>query len=871
MGDVYQATDLKLGRSVAVKFLPEAFARDGERVARFEREARVLASLNHPNIAAIHGMEEAGGKKFLVMELVDGETLADRIRRGPIPIEEALAIARQITESLEAAHASGIVHRDLKPANIKVRDDGTVKVLDFGLAKAIDEPKGSSLQGLENSPTITSPAMTMHGVILGTASYMSPEQARGKAVDKRTDIFAFGCVLFEMLAGRRAFDGEDVADTLSRVIQRDPAWDLLPATVPPRIVDVLRLCLEKNLRTRRSDIADVRIDLDLAMNAKPMTVAASSRGRASAGWIAAGIAALLAGVMAVPAWRYLSVEPSVPGPPALFLASAPTGVELQPMVSVSPDGSMVAFIGGNPRRVWIRRLQTADAVALEGTGGISTVDVFWSPDSRHLAFRDRNGAQLKAVDISTGVVRVICDLQPSPFVGGAWGQDGTILLGGVSGLSRVPASGGTPVPLTMKDGASQAPRGGPQFLPDGRHFLYALGKATNPSGYLQAVIHVGDLASLDATPLIEADSYALAASGFLLFARGRTLFAQPFSPDSFQVSGTAVPIQRVVPDRPSFSLSQNGVLAVRSEDARDSTSDLMWTDRAGRALGTLTKPPTGDYANPAISPDGNRVAVNSLDPRNGKHDIWVIDLSRDVAERFTFGDESSVDPLWSPDGRQIAFLAERDGRLHIVAKATDGSGEQTLEDLGPGIVSLQGGSTLALSDWSPDGKFIVYAAGPSAVDRSLRILSVGDRTSRPLVIEADQPYSLQFSRDGRWIAYTARDAGRFEVFIRSFPALTHLHQISNGGGTHPRWGRNDGEIFYTNNGVNVVSLTASGGDKLPGAPRVAYSEGLRSPLDGRPHYDLSPDGQRLLVRKPTGVGDLSSVKVLVNWPAMLPQ
>jgi eukaryotic-like serine/threonine-protein kinase len=370
MGDVYQATDLKLGRSVAVKFLPDAVASDAERVARFEREARVLASLNHPNIAAIHGMEEAGGKKFLVMEVVDGETLADRIRRGPMPLDEALGIARQITDSLEAAHASGIVHRDLKPANIKVREDGTVKVLDFGLAKAIDEPKGSSLQGLENSPTITSPAMTMHGVILGTASYMSPEQARGRAVDKRTDIFAFGCVLFEMLTGCRAFAGEDVADTLSRVIQRDPGWDLLPATIPPRIVDVLRLCLEKNLRTRRSDIADVRIDLDLALTVAPAgaTVAVATVQRAPAAWIAAGVALLIAGGLALPAWRYMThrAEQALP---IRFVEAAPNDTDLQPVVSVSPDGTMVVFASGSAGAgsMWLRRMNAPAATSSTAT------------------------------------------------------------------------------------------------------------------------------------------------------------------------------------------------------------------------------------------------------------------------------------------------------------------------------------------------------------------------------------------------------------------------------------------------------------------------------------------------------------------------
>jgi Tol biopolymer transport system component/predicted Ser/Thr protein kinase len=865
MGDVYQATDLKLGRSVAVKFLPEAFARDSERLTRFEREARVLASLNHPNIAAIHGMEDADGKKFLVMELVDGETLAERIARGPIPLNEAIGIARQITESLEAAHASGIVHRDLKPANIKVASDGRVKVLDFGLAKALDVTSSSAT--IANSPTMMS-GMSMPGMILGTAAYMSPEQARGKAVDKRTDIFAFGCVLFEMLTGRRAFDGEDVADILSRVIQREPDWSLFPANVPPRVIGVLRLCLEKNLRTRRSDIADVRIDLDLALNAAPdqaSTSSAAAVGRSRAGWIAAGVAVVLAAAMALPTWRYFT-RVADPVPPAQFSVAAPNGQDLQPTVAVSPDGQWVAFVSGSSgnQRVWLRRIASTETVELAAASG-ALLSLFWSPDSRQLGFFVAAG-RLKAVDVATGAARVICETDNATY-GGAWSADGTILFGTTAGVRRVPAAGGVPELLALSDGADpKALRLVSQFLPDGRHFLYAV-QLPAGVGASQAAIYVGDVQAGTGRYLLDAESHALAAQGYILFVRAGTLFAQRFDANSFQLSGQAQPVQAVIPSFPSFAVSRNGVLALRPAEAARPPSDLAWLDRTGAPLGTLKKPPTGDYANPAISPDGRRVAVNSLDARSGRNDIWIIDTARDVAERFTVGDGSSSDPVWSPDGRQVAFVSERNGRIQIVSKAIDGSGEQVLEDLGPGRMSTQ--LSVVTTDWSPDGKFIVYSdtrGGQS--QRTIHLLTVAERKSSVLMLPAVRPYSARFSHDGKWMTYAATDSGRMEAYIVAFPELNRKHQLSNEGGIHPRWGRNDREVFYDAKGLGVVDLKASGEDLQPGASRVVYDRDLAGPLDGRHHYAVAPDAQRLLVRQPLGTNP-SAVRILVNWPAML--
>jgi WD40-like Beta Propeller Repeat len=485
----------------------------------------------------------------------------------------------------------------------------------------------------------------------------------------------------------------------------------------------------------------------------------------------------------------------------------------------------------------------------------------------HLAFRD--AGQLKATEVATGATRVIADVTSAGIFGGAWSSDGTILVGSATGVLRVNATGGAPSPLALADGAGpKTARAVSQFLPDGVHFLYAVPKTETPNPGL--TVYVGDLRTGDARALLDANSWAQAASGYLLFVRAGTLYAQTFNAGSMELSGEAIAIEQVIPGLPTFSVSQTGILGIRPAEGRP-PSDLVWIDRNGAEQGTLKKPPTGDYGNPAVSPDGTRVAVNSVDSRSGRSDIWIIDTARDVAERFTLGDGPSADPLWSLDGRQIAFVSERNGRLYIVAKAIDGSGEQVLEDCGPGTLSFSGALRVVLSDWSADGKLIAYSFGQGGGLRSIRVLSVADRRSHDLPLQSVSPYSMRFSRDGKWIAYAASDSGQMEVFIRAYPALNQLHQVSNGGGRHPRWGKNDREIFYSNRVVNVVSLTEEGTDLRPGVSRAVYDRDLREPLDNRHHYTITADAQRLLVRRPIGGGALSSVHVLVNWPAMLPQ
>jgi WD40 repeat protein len=573
---------------------------------------------------------------------------------------------------------------------------------------------------------------------------------------------------------------------------------------------------------------------------------------------------VLAAAMVLPTWRYFTrVEDRVP--PAQFSVVAPGGQNLQPTVAVSPDGQWVAFVSGGSgnQSVWLRRIDSPETVELTAASGAER-SLIWSPDSRQLAFfvADR----LKAVDVATGAARVTCETDNSLF-GGAWSPDGTILFGTTTGLRRVAAAGGVPEPLTLSDGADPgALRRVSQFLPDGRHFLYAV-QLPAGLGAPQVAIHVGDVQAATGRHLFDADSLALAAQGYILFVRAGMLFAQRFDANSFQLSGQAQPLQAVMPDGTSFSVSRNGVLALRPAEATRPPSDLAWIDRGGTPLGKLKKPPTDDYANPAISPDGRRVAVNSLDRRSGRNDIWIIDTARDVAERFTVGEGSSADPVWSPDGRQLAFVSERNGGLQIVSRATDGSGEQVLEDLGPGQVANR--NTVITTDWSPDGRFIVYSdarRGPS--QRTIRMLTVAEQKSSVLMLPAVDPYSARFSHDGKWMTYAAMDSGRMEAYIVAFPDLTRKHQVSNEGGIHPRWGRNDREVFYDAKDLRVVDLKASAEDLLPGAARVGYDRDLASPLDGRHHYAVAPDAQRLLVRQPLGTNP-SAVRILVNWPAML--
>ena len=693
MGDVYQATDSKLGRSVAIKLLPEAFSKDAERLARFEREARVLASLNHSNIASIHGLEESGDRKFLVMELVEGETLAQRIKRGPIPLDESLEIAKQICEALESAHEKGIIHRDLKPANVKITPEGKVKVLDFGLAKAFQTETSNA--NLSQSPTL-SMAATNAGIILGTAAYMSPEQAKGRAVDKRTDIFAFGCVLYEMLTGRAAFDGDDLTEILGRVVTAEPDWNRLPARVPNRIRELLRLCLQKDAKKRLHDAADVRIGIEQALT-EPAATSTSVPARSSRfAWVARAFAAIIIVALTIPTAVHLRETPPSPPETRVDIVTPATN---DVSFALSPDGRQIVFVasGDRPTQLWVRPLDSVKAQPLAGTEGASRP--FWSPDSRSVGFFA--GGKLKRVDIGGGGLIQTLATTTVNF-GGTWSARGVILFASSPGspLFRIPAVGGDAVAVT-KLGPGQTGHFFPQFLPGGRQFLFSVAGQTETEG-----MYLGSLDSPESRRLTAADSAAnsmpsggIAAdakgmylpSGWLLYTRQGTLVARRFDPARGELTSDPVIVADAVV---SFSVSPAGLVAYRAGRVTN-RRQLTWFDRPGKAAGTLGGLDENGLIGPEVSPDGRRVAVTRT--VEGNMDIWLLDGARTT--RFTFDESPDQWPIWSPDGSRIAFSSSRKGVNDLYQKPSNGAGSEEL--------LLESSQQKISNDWSPDGRFIL--------------------------------------------------------------------------------------------------------------------------------------------------------------------
>ena len=862
MGEVYRARDTKLGRDVALKILPFEFTNDPERVARFQREAQVLASLNHPNIGAIYGLEEASGLTALVLELVEGQTLADRVARGPIPIVEALPIARQIAGALEAAHQKGIVHRDLKPANIKIRSDGTVKVLDFGLAKAL-EPGTSAATGtsLANSPTITSPAMmTGVGVMLGTAAYMSPEQARGQPVDKRADIWALGCVLFEMLTGRAAFSGETLSDIAARILEREPAWDRLQPDVPDGIRRLLKRCLRKDPADRVHDIADARIEIVDALS-EPVTGgpdASRVRGKERSLWLALGLIAIAATVAVGLALGYLrGSEPST----GVIDFSINLGENTPGYgIAVSPDGRRIAIgaqVGARPQ-IWLQSLDASATGPLAGTE--FGTQPFWSPDGSSLGFF-ANG-KLQKIDPFGGPPAVICNVPGSAR--GSWNADGLVIFSSGGQLFRVPVAGGTPARVALADGEEeQSFRSFPQFLPDNRHFLYHV----NANG--RRAVYLGTVDGREAKHLVDSEFPAtFAAPGYLLFVRGTALMAQAFDQSSLSLTGDASVVASnvaagYVGGAPAFSASNNGVLAfvpIRAGNA----GQLTWFDRTGRTLGSIQRPPGDEYLNPSISPGGDQVAVNRMDPGSGNWDIWTVDLARDVASRVTVDPAQDTDPVWSPDGKVIAFASLR-GPKPGLYRTSLGSGTAEL------LLALADPFGLVLpTDWSQDGRFLLYQVQDSSNPRwSIWLLPLsGDRTPMVLLSNEFTNYGAHLSPDGNWIAYNSTESGTYDVYVQRFQSPGPKMRIARG--VHPRWNQNGREIVFWSEpgGLTSVELEPSASGVRVGIPKPLISAKIPTLLDARPHYDFTRDGERFLIRQPAGLSG-STASVIVNWPAKL--
>jgi serine/threonine-protein kinase len=854
MGEVYRATDSRLGRDVALKLLPEKFARDTERMARFEHEAKVLASLNHPNIASIYGLEESNGARALVMELVEGVTLAERIKKGPLSLDEALPIAKQIAEGLEYAHERGIIHRDLKPSNVNVRPDGQAKILDFGLAKALEGE--TSEEEIENSPTLSAVA-TGIGVLLGTAAYMSPEQARGKRVDRRADIWAFGCVLYEMLTGREAFAGETTSDILACVIRVEPDWSSIPTSVPPRIRELLRRCLQKDPKQRLRDIGDARITIEEALSGAaqeaeiPQAVTVQPVWRRLLPW-AAGI--LLAAVASFGVWE---LRPRAPvGQIVHFSFAPPAGHSLvgQPIgstsLAISPDGTSVAFVvePGGASQLYLRRMDQSEATPLKGTEGGDAP--FFSTDGQWVGFFA--DGKLKKISVLGGTPVTLCDAPINR--GGTWTPDDTIIfapsLG--SGLMRVSATGGTPQPFTRLDSSKdEITHRWPQVLPGGKAVVYAIGIEFN-----SATIAVASLKSGAAKTLAIRGGYPrYITGGYLVFERQEGLYAVPFDPERLEVTGSPFPVLQVqaapLGGMAGFAVSETGSLVYIPPV--ETIAKLAWVNRKG-VLEPL-EAPGRDYLGLRLSPDGKRVVT--LIREKGFNDIWMYDIQRGTLTRLTFASGDNVNPIFSPDGQRIAFSRLKDGNFSILAKPADGSGsEETL--LPPQSVRSTPVS------WSLDGKSLAYVHFDRTGKREIWVLPLeGERKPQPLLANQFYNQGAAFSPDGKYLAYVSNENGRNEVYVIPFRNGSGKWQISTNGGGGPIWQRDGRELFYRESG-NIMGVDIATQPTFHAStPRAIVPAKAMGNLAG---YDVSPDGQRFLISQQSNEGAQTElINVILNW------
>jgi len=867
MGEVYRAHDTRLGRDVAMKILPRLFTSDPDRLARFEREARVLASLSHPHIGAIYGLEDADGVRALVLELVQGETLGERITRGPIPLNETLTIARQVADAIDAAHEKGIIHRDLKPANIKLTPDGVAKVLDFGLAKAAS---GDAVPANLSPSAAMTVGGTQEGVILGTAAYMSPEQARGRSADKRADVWAFGVVLYEMLTGRPAFEGESFSDVLAKVIEREPDWTALPASTPPRLRELLRRCAKRDPRMRLQAIGDARVQIDeLISGATEETdtvfpVQARAPRNERLAWIVATVSLVITAALAVPATLYLRRVV-----PEAFLTrfEIPTPPTSDPVsFALSADGRQLAFVAtaqGAPR-LWVRPLDQVAAQPIAGTEGASYP--FWAPDGRTIGFFADN--KLKRIDLGSGGPQVLADV--SGGRGGTWNRDGVILFGtsGHLPLMRVMGTGGTPLAATRL-----APGEGnhrwPQFLPDGRHFLFFGGSGTPDT----RVMYVGTLDGGEPKRVLAAESAAIyAPPGALLRVHQGALLAQQFDPERAAVRGDSILVaQGVGVDdgsyRGAFAVSATGVLAHRA--ARGERRQLTWVDREGIVQGTVGPPDENALSSPELAPDGRRVAVHRTVQTNT--DVWLIDIGRDAPIRFTFDARLDVLPAWSPDGLRVVFASLRNGVNELFEKSASSAGDEQ-----PLLVTGEPKTPL---EWSPDGKFLLYATQNQKTGSDLWALPMGgDRKPFPVVQTSFDEMGGQFSPDGRWVAYESNESSVVQIYVRPFQGPGGPWQVSTAGGTQPRWRLDGRELFFVAPDARLMAVPiAVGADRHTldvGTPlplfRTRLASGANIPVgrESRSQYAVSADG-RFLMNMAVEGATAAPITVVLNWEAAL--
>jgi serine/threonine-protein kinase len=865
MGEVYRATDTKLGRDVALKILPEAFAQDAQRMTRFQREAQVLASLNHPNIATIHGIEDGAGVRALVMELVEGPTLAERIAQGALSLEEALPIAKQIAEALEYAHERGIIHRDLKPANVKITTDGKAKVLDFGLAKALSDD--SSLQDASHSPTL-SMAATKAGVILGTAAYMSPEQARGKPADRRADIWSFGVVLYEMLSGRQIFGGETASDSMAAVITREPDWTALPAGVPPRIRGLLRRCLTKDPKQRLRDIGEARIAIEevLAGGGASEEAEKEIAGKMPAvptwqrtmPWGLVGILAIVAGIAL---WRGSLTKPATV---ERFSITLPIGAQFDPgpapALAISPDGNQMVFGAsmGVGWRLYSRSLSELEPVLI--TGVETGRNPFFSPDGKWLGYL--GSGSIKKVPVTGGTPQTVCaNVALTDGRGATWGPGDRIIFSGTSGgLQEVSALGGKPKELTRPD-----PKNGevshrlPEFLPGGQDVLFTV--ETTSGNFNSARIAVLSLKTGQWRTLIEGGSHPrYSPTGHIIFGRNYQLFAVPFNLSKLEVTGPAVPVaDRVMVNLSSgvamYGVSANGTLIYLPFGAYISKRQLVWVDRKGTVENVAA--PANEFDQPSLSADGKKIAVHLP---GGNDDIWTFDLLRGTLTRLTFQIGEDEAPLWTPDGRRVIYASSTGNEPRAIYwKNGDGSGAEER------LVAV--GNHTHLSSISPDGKLLVLTNYETESRGDIWLVSLeANHEAKPFLKTPFNEREGKISPDGRWIAYASDESGSDEVYVQALGGAGGKWQISTEGGFAPLWARSGSELFYRN-GDKVMAVSYAGKPEFsPSPPRTLFEGHFEMHPRREGIYDISPDGKRFLMVKSAGAeAGLSQLHVVVNW------
>jgi serine/threonine-protein kinase len=913
---VFRARDTRLNRDVALKILPEAFASDPDRLARFTREAQVLASLNHPHIAAIHGIEESGGMRALVLELVEGDGLDQKIgsresgvgsragtgrdtrgaNRG-LPADEALRIARQMADALDAAHRRGIVHRDLKPANVKVRPDGTVKVLDFGLAKAMQPGVGSRESGvgresgIGDAATVTSPAMTVHGVILGTAAYMSPEQARGEAVDQQADIWAFGCVLFEMLAGRRAFEGRTISDTIAAILRADPDWGRLPRDLHPRVRMLLERCLEKDTASRCHSIADARVDVEKALSdpapaspgGPPLVRAFGAR---TAAWVAAAaVASALATFAAV---RWLAPPPAPPRverfthalPADLQFTQAGSG-----LVAVAPDGSSLAYTAGG--MLHLRPIDRADGRPIAGTRG-APAGPFFSPDGRSIGYLDFQLGELRRIPIDGGTPITLTRI--TNLYGATWQEDDTILFATEDGIWTMPAAGGAPAQLIKCEGGERAH--GPQLLPGGRWILFTLRAGGGPTTWDDATLVAQSLETGERRTVGPGrDGRYIAATGHLVFGLKSALFAVPFDPATMQPRGAA---RAVVEDvRPpsrfpgmtgtaNYDVSRAGTLVyVEGTEPPPFELELVRVDRRGAATPIL--PDKRAWWRPVLSPDGSRIAVEVGEIASSEQ-IWIVDPKAGTASALTHGRYSNVFAAWSRDGASLYYRAEPPNAAGIYRQALDGASPPQLihaveDDVMPGSETADGRLLFALGEQTGRrGIFTIPVTGPAAGTVPVTAGTVPGaspgtvpRSGRtPFLDTPALEHMPMISPDGRWVAYASNESGRADVYVRSYPPRQEPgRRVSPQGGTAPVWSRSGSELFYRNaaGDMAAVAVGRDGNGLSFGREEVLFRVQGRFRTSGNAAaYDVDAGGGFIMVTAP---GDLApfarQIGIVLNW------